>query len=127
MESKMSELRKFGLILGFAFLGIAAYTAYRQKLVPELGVLAVGLLMLTLIYPKALAPVKWFWDKLGLILGTINTYILLFLIYFLIMTPIGLIMRLLGKDTLKLKPQNSGKSYWELAPAATDHLMERQF
>lgn len=127
MESKVSELRKFGFILGFAFLGITVYTAFKHKLIPELGAVAVILLALTLMYPKALVLVKWFWDKVGLVLGTVNTYILLFLIYVLIMTPIGLIMRLLGKDALKLKPQKSQLSYWEQAPAITDSSMERQF
>ncbi|GGI50907.1 hypothetical protein GCM10011425_21190 [Mucilaginibacter galii] len=127
MESKVSELRKFGFILGFAFLLITVYTAYRHRLVPELGAVAVILLALTLVHPKALAPVKWFWDNVGLVLGTVNTYILLFLIYFLIITPIGLIMRLLGKDALKLKPQKPQSSYWEQAPVETNSSMERQF
>lgn len=127
MKSRITELRKFGLILGFAFSLVTAYTAARNRLVPEIAALAIGLLLLALIYPKALAPVKWFWDKVGVVLGTVNTYILLCLIYFLMITPIGLIMRLLGKDTLKLKPHKPGTSYWEQAPAATDQSMERQF
>jgi hypothetical protein len=80
-----------------------------------------------LLKPYWLTPLRIGWDKLGHVLGIINTYILLSLFYCVILTPLGLMMRLLGKDILKLKKSNSQISYWELSPTTEESKMENQF
>ena len=87
--------------------------------------IAVILLLLALVKPLWLNPLRLVWDKIGHVLGIINTYILLTLFYFVILTPLSLIMRLFGKDILKLK-RNKNNTYWESTlPKAGG--MENQF
>jgi hypothetical protein len=66
------------------------------------------------------------WDKIGYVLGIINTFVLLTLFYFVILTPLGLVMRLFGKDMLKLK-RNKHDTYWENTLPKTSSGMENQF
>ncbi len=68
-------------------------------------------LILGMMNSKLLTPLKIIWIKLGEILGIIISPIVMLIIYFFIITPIGLFMRLIGKDILGLKFNNS-KTYW---------------
>ena len=67
-------------------------------------------LILGLINSKILTPLNKLWFKFGILLGKIVSPLIMGIIFFLVVTPIGLIMRLLGKDLLNLKYNN--KSYW---------------
>jgi hypothetical protein len=66
------------------------------------------------------------WGKIGDVLGMINTAIILFLVFFLVISPIGLIMRLLGKQGLDLKTKPGG-SYWKPTKPAPSSTLEQQF
>ncbi|GAA3990948.1 hypothetical protein GCM10022210_50900 [Mucilaginibacter dorajii] len=66
------------------------------------------------------------WTKIGDILGVINTSIILFLVFFLVISPIGLIMRLLGKQGLELKTK-PGDTYWKPTKPAANSSLEQQF
>ena len=68
-------------------------------------------LILGMMNSKLLTPLKIIWIKLGEILGIIISPIVMLIIYFFIITPIGLLMRVIGKDILGLKFNNS-KTYW---------------
>ena len=72
-----------------------------------------------------LSPLKIGWIKLGEILGKIIAPVVMGFIYFLIITPIGILMRLLGKDLLKLK-YNKNQSYW-IKREKNINTMKRQF
>ena len=63
-----------------------------------------------LAVPKLLHPLNMLWTKLGLLLGRIVTPVVMFLVYAISVVPIGLLLRLFGKDLLRLKPADS--SYW---------------
>ncbi len=120
--------RKFGYTVSIALLVITAYhLLLKHKQDNVIGIIAVMLLAITLLIPYWLTPLRLCWDKLGHVLGIINTYILLSLFYGVILTPLGLIMRLLGKDILKLKRSNSQISYWEISPVTEESKMENQF
>ena len=68
-------------------------------------------LILGMMNSKLLTPLKFIWIKLGEILGIIISPIIMLIIYFFIITPIGFLMRVIGKDILGLKFNNS-KTYW---------------
>ena len=65
--------------------------------------LGIVLLLIDMIYPNLYRPVATIWFGLSLILGTINSKLLLTMIFFVIVTPVGLIRRIIGADSLQLK------------------------
>ena len=123
----IKQNRKFGYVVGLALLVLAAFRIFirHQNMWWILAAIAVILLLLALVKPLWLNPLRLVWDKIGHVLGIINTYILLTLFYFVILTPLSLIMRLFGKDILKLK-RNKNDTYWENTLPKTGS-MENQF
>ncbi|MBS1262648.1 MAG: hypothetical protein MAG453_02008 [Calditrichaeota bacterium] len=111
------ELRKFGITMAVAFAVVSAIVWWNGhelawKTLAGIG----GLFLLTgLLVPAILRPIEWAWMKFAHALGIVVTYTLLTLTFFLIITPIGLIVRLTGKDPLNLKKRNGVASYWVLA------------
>ncbi len=126
-SDNIKQNRKFGYTVATALLVLAAFRIFirHQNMWWILAAIAVILLLLALVKPLWLNPLRLVWDKIGHVLGIINTYILLTLFYFVILTPLSLIMRLFGKDILKLK-RNKNNTYWESTlPKAGG--MENQF
>ncbi len=120
--------QKFGLIVGSACLLITVwrYFAHHQLIIwlPAIGML---LLLCAVIIPQILNPLRLLWDRTGHILGIINTTAILFLLYFLIITPLGLIIRLLGKKNLDLKFNSGIPTYWKPVKRAEQSSMKQQF
>ena len=111
-DIKISSNRSFGIVFFVVFLLVALYPLFHGN---EISVwfLTVSFifLILGLINSKILTPLNKLWFKFGLLLGRIVSPLIMGIIFFLIVTPIGLIMRILGKDLLNLK-FNKKKSYW---------------
>ena len=104
------ELRKFGFTMAIAFGIIGGILFWRQKaLWIYLAGLAGFFLAGGLVFPKLLAPIEKLWMKLALVLSAIMTRVILTLTYYLMITPIGLMMRLTGKDLLRIKIDRSAK------------------
>ena len=106
--------RKFGLFFAFVFAAVATYLAIFHgigKLVILFFVLALIFLAAALIRPDMLRTLNKSWAYLGLILGMIVSPIVLGLIYFGMFTPIAALLRLKGRDELKLK-KSSSDSFW---------------
>ncbi len=106
------EERQFGLVFsGFFF--IVAFWPFWPIKPPEILWLAamVVCLFFTTFLPKALSPLNRIWLAIGHGLGWINAKIILGFVFFFIVTPIGLFMKLLGRDILQRKLSHSG-SYW---------------
>ena len=82
-------------------------------------------LVLGLINSKILTPLNKLWYKFGLVLGQLVSPLIMGLIFFFVVTPIGLIMRTLGKDLLNLK-YNNQKSYW-IEKTGPKSKMKKQF
>ena len=105
--------RKFGCFFAGVFAVLAAY--WYLKLRNDISILAfflsVMFVTLALVAPQSLSMLNRLWHLLGLMLGKITAPILLGVIFFLLITPISLILRLFGRDELKLK-KRSVKSYW---------------
>jgi nitrate/nitrite transporter NarK len=126
MEQKVLN-RKFGLIIGAACLFISIYQQLvRHHFSLTLTVVGASLVLTALTVPLILNPIRILWGKIGDVLGMINTAIILFLVFFLVISPIGLIMRLLGKQGLDLKTKPGG-SYWKPTKPAPSSTLEQQF
>ena len=69
---------------------------------------AIGLLVLTMIRPQLFRPVAVIWFGLSRLLGMVTSRIVLTVIFFVVVTPVGLVRRILGKDTLRLKSFKAG-------------------
>ena len=126
MEQKVLN-RKFGLITGGVCLFIAAYQQLvHHHFVIALTVVGLLLVLIALTLPAVLNPLRIVWTKIGDVLGMINTALILFLVFFLVISPVGLVMRLFGKQALELKIK-PGSSYWKPTKAARNSTLEQQF
>ena len=107
-----AELRKFGILLGGIFW-LIGFAPMRKHLDPRVWALATGstLLFFAAAFPPGLAPIRRIWLKLGEILGAINSRILLSLLFFLIVTPVGWFKRLFGADPLSCKTDAGLETY----------------
>ena len=111
-DIKISSNRSFGIVFFVVFLLIALYPlTYGGEIRIWSLIISIIFVILGLLNSKILAPLNKIWFKFGILLGKIISPLIMGIIFFLVVTPIGLIMRLLGKDVLNLK-YNKNKSYW---------------
>ena len=111
-DIKISSNRSFGIVFFIVFLLIALYPfTYGGEIRIWSLIISILFLILGLLNSKILAPLNKIWFKFGILLGRIVSPLIMGIIFFLVVTPIGFIMRLLGKDVLNLK-YNKNKSYW---------------
>ncbi len=102
--------RQFGFLFAAVFTLVAFWPLWPPRTPDLYWLLGAGAwLTVALVYPKGLAPLYRAWMAFGHVLGWINTRVILGLVFFVVVTPIGLIMRLLGKDPLRLC---RSASYW---------------
>ncbi len=108
-----SELRRFGVTVAIPLALLAALGVWRGHTVlpAMLGGLAIILGGLALVAPGLLGPVHKVWMGGAHAVGWFNTRVLLGLVYFLIMTPTGVVMRLMGRDPLDRRVHDRS-SYW---------------
>jgi len=108
-----ADLRRFGFALGggLSVLGGLLHWKDRPAAAYVLGV-AVTLILLAAVLPRALAPLEWLMSRLFKLVTTVLTYVILTLVFLLILTPLGLIRRLMGKDGLGLEPTSARATYW---------------
>ena len=112
MQKKASN-RSFGLLFSFIFLIISLLPLINSEAY-RLWALIISLIFLFLgiIDSRILNPFKSAWIKLGEFLGKVIAPIVMFFVFFTILTPTGIILRLFGKDLLKIKKNKTCKSYW---------------
>lgn len=106
--------RRFGLVFCLAFAVIALWPVTAAA--PPRGwalMVAVTFLAASLVKPNLLAPLNRLWLRFGLFLHRLIGPLLLALIFYVTVTPTGLIVRLLGKDPLKLRFDSEATSYWK--------------
>ena len=112
-EIKGSSNRAFGLVMSAAF-AIGGLVPLVRGHAPRwwcLGV-AVAFLLAALVWPAVLAPLNRLWLAFGLLLHRIVSPVVMGLVFYGVVTPIGLLMRLAGKDLLRLRLDRPGPSYW---------------
>ena len=114
IKSTKKDLKSFGFTIGFILIIMGGFLLYKEK---ELFIyfLSIGSIFigLGLIAPVALKPIYKIWMIFAVIIGWIMTRVILSVLFFSIITIIGIFTRLLGKDFLSLKTDNR-ESYWNI-------------
>ena len=131
-RQKKKQLRQFGLMVGSVLVLIGLWKLYQGKHeTVRLILWSVGGLLITagVIVPKLLTPVYWLWMKLAHLLGWVNTRLLLGIVFFVIITPMAIVMKIFGRDALNRKIDKGTDSYWLPRPPITSikEYCERQF
>ena len=112
-QIKISSNRNFGLVFFIVFLIISLWPlTYGEPVRIWLVIISMVFLILGLMNSKLLTPLNKLWFKFGIILGAIITPIVMGIIFFLVVTPIGLIMKIMGKDLLNKKYDKKKNTYW---------------
>ena len=112
MKSQSSN-RSFGILFFLVFLILGLWPLKNNENLNSFFVLiSVIFLLLGLFNSKLLTPLNKIWIKFGELLGAIIAPIIMSLVFFIILTPISLIVRISGKDLLRLKLIKNEKSYW---------------
>ena len=122
----LSSNRSFGIVFFVVFFIIAFYPLINNQEI-RIWSLLISLIffILGLINSNFLTPLNKIWTKFGMLLGKILSPLIIFFIFYLVVTPIGLFMRLLKKDLINLK-FNSEKSYW-IKKTSQKTNMKKQF
>ena len=113
MEIKKSNNRSFGILFFIVFLILGLYPTLKGNS-PNIYLISISIpfIILGIINSKILTPLSNAWIKLGEILGIIIAPIVMAIIYFFILTPISLIVRIFGKDLLSIKFDKQVNTYW---------------
>ena len=122
------EGRKFGLTVGIAFLVLAGIGAWRGKETTALvfGMLGAVLVLAGLVMPTRLGPVQRGWMGVAHAISKVTTPIFLAVIYFIVITPAGFVLRLLGKKPLRAPHDTT--TYWvtrERKPRTADDMLQQ--
>ena len=113
IDGSKKELKKFALTIGIVLLIIsAAMFYYSSELRFHFGIAGLIVIILGFIVPKLLLPFQKIWMGLAFVLGFIMSRLILTLLFYLVITPIGIIARLAKKDFLDLSFNKSSNSYW---------------
>lgn len=130
LEVKTSTDRAFGLVFAVVFLIVAAWPLLDEGS-PRWWALGVSaaLVLISLVAPGVLRPLNRLWTQFGLLLQKVVSPIVLGAILFLVVTPVGVLMRLTGKDPLRLRREPAARSYWieRSPPGPEPSTMSQQF
>ena len=128
-KTETKQLRNFGLMVGGIFLLIGVWPALLRSDDPRAWAVVLGglLVILGLGLPKFLGPVYRVWMIVGHALGWVNTRIILGIVFYGLLTPMGLVMRLFGKDSMQRPFIHEAHTYRIMRrPRPHSHMM-RQF
>jgi len=108
-----SSNRSFGLVFAAVFIviGVLPWLFGGPLRVWSVGVSA-AFLAAALVWPGVLAPLNRLWTRFGLLLHRLVNPLVLGVMFFLVITPMGLVMRALGKDPLRLQRDRAARTYW---------------
>ena len=108
------DLKNFAFIIGFILIVIGVFLFFREKdlfiYFSSIGLIFIGLGIIT---PAALKPIYKIWMTFAIIIGWVMTRVILSVLFYLIISTIGIFARLVGKDFLNLKLKNN-ESYWNI-------------
>ena len=130
IKEEKKDLRKFGLTVGTVLLaiGIVLYIT-GKSLFFVFGGAGILLILLAIIFPIFLKPANKFWMTLAIIMGWFMSRVILTVLFYIVLTPTAFLLKIIGKDFLKLRADKNTKSFWEKRDKkSTDKLdYERQF
>jgi predicted membrane protein len=129
-RSEKKILREFGLLTGTIFVlifGVMLPWLLEIEFPLWPWIIAAVLIIFSLLQPLVLGPVYKIWMAVGSALGWVNTRIILGLVFYIVVTPIGLIMRLFGNDPMERKFTNTLTSYRKQSKRTDNRHMEKPF
>ena len=123
------ELRQFGLLVGAVFTVIGLWPVVFRGESLRLWAIGIGGLLIACggMLPQLLGPIYKGWMWVGHIMGWINTRILLGIVFYVLVTPIGLVFRLMGKDTMRQAFAESSTTYRVVRSLRPHSHMKYQF
>tara|TARA_B100001123_G_C15209729_1_gene986728 strand:+ start:817 stop:1212 length:396 start_codon:yes stop_codon:yes gene_type:complete len=124
---KIGSNRSFGLVFFTVFFIVSLWPLINNEPIRIWAIIiSIFFLVLGLMNSNLLTPLNKLWFRFGIFLGAIIAPIVMAMIFFLVVTPIGFMMKIMGKDLLMKKYENKKKSYWinRDKPIGT---MKRQF
>ena len=130
ITSSRRDLRNFGLVVGAGFLILGAILLWREKaLWPYFGGIGFALALGGLLFPVQLKPLQKAWMTLAIIMGWFMTRVILTILFFFVVTPIGLVARIAGKHFMGAPPASGTESHWHRREekAVDPKHYERQF
>jgi uncharacterized membrane-anchored protein YitT (DUF2179 family) len=114
INEKKKDLRKFGVTVGVVLLAIGVVLFYFEKPSSIYFTVIGGLLILFgALFPKILKPLNRIWMSLAIILGFIMSRVILTILFYIVLTPIAILAKLVGKRFMVLKYDKSANTYWE--------------
>ena len=124
---KIPSNRSFGFLFFIVFLAISLWPLKSQEdLRLWAFILALIFFVLGILNSKFLTPLNKLWMKFGIFLGSIVSPFVMGVVFFMVVTPVGLIMRFLGKDLLRIKKSKFVSTYW-ISREKQNNTMKRQF
>ena len=125
-EVKIGSNRSFGIVFSIAFLLISLYPLINgENLRLWALIISIVFFVLAIVNSNLLKPLNKLWFKFGLLLGKIISPFIMGMIFFVVVTPIAILMRLLRKDLLNLK-FNKNNTYW-IQKSGPKSKMKNQF
>ena len=110
---KINSNRSFGIVFFFVFVIVSLWPLINENSLRVWSIfVAIIFLILGLMNSKLLTPLNILWFKFGKLLGFIIASIVMGIVFFVVIAPTGLIMKIIGKDLLNNKYNNKIKSYW---------------
>ena len=126
-NTKISSNRSFGILFFIVFFIVSLWSLIsRGDIVYWALIASLIFLVLGVLNSKFLTPLNKLWIKFGIFLGAIVSPIVMGIIYFIILTPIGALMRFLGKDLLRINKSKSLTTYW-INRDKQKNTMKKQF
>ena len=125
-EIKISSNKSFGIVFAIVFFLIALWPIIKSDDIRIWSlIVSIIFLILGIMNSSILTPLNKIWFRFGIFLGNLIAPVVMGIIFFFVVTPIGLIMRLLGRDLIKLK-NNNENSYW-IEKKDAESSMRKQF
>lgn len=127
INSDKKKIKNFGFLIGGVLIVLSIFIMWKGVTHYQI-ILIIGTVFILsgVIIPKVLKPIYKIWMTLAIILGWIMTRVILTILYYLIITPIGVIARLFGKQFLDLSWKKSTVSFWNKRSESVNE-MEKQF
>ncbi len=108
-----SSNRSFGVVFFIFFLIVAVWPLKNGEDLRVLFlIISLIFLLLGLINSKILTPLNKLWFKLGILLGNFISPVVMAMVFFLVVTPTGIVMRFFGKNLLQIKKEKKASTYW---------------
>ena len=124
---KVSSNRSFGLLFFVVFFVISLWPLKSQgDMRLWSAILSLVFLVLGVLNSKFLNPLNKLWYKFGIFLGSVISPVVMGIVFFIVVTPIGLIMRFLGKDLLRINKNKTVSTYW-IDREKQKNTMKKQF